>query len=710
MILVDGNSEDDTIEAARQAYPSIRVLVQSGRGKGDAFRTGFAAVTGNLVVMLDADGSADPAEIPAFIAALEAGADFAKGSRFLPGGGSADITRLRSTRQRCAQRHRQPPPRHPLHRPLLRLQRLLGALPALHRTRRARLRGRDADQLAHRRCRDEDHRGAELRARPHLRRQQSQHLPRRLPRARHDPQRGTSPAQHPPRAPRHRSRRTESRDAPPLLLEYRALLMGRPNSTIEPFPLVVLCAGVGLLICSITDALSRATQAPSPLLYWLGVLVVALPIFYRLTSEKASPGERLALVCLLGLSLYAVKVLRDAPLFTFSDELIHAFNANQIDTHHHLFRENPILEVTPYYPGLEGATSALMKLSGLSAFTAGVILVGAARLVLVASLFLLFMRISGSARTAGLGAAIYTGNFNFLYWGAQFSYESLTLPLLLLVMMALAERESAPRAALRAWAVPVVLATLAIIVTHHLTSYALAGPWSDCRSPTGTSTATGGHPTPGPSPSSQSPSPSPGSLSWPAPPSAISPPCSATPSTRSAARSAVRMHHEASSRREHDVAPTPLGARAVAILAVALLTVGLPFGLRELGATHAQAVRPALRPRRVGFFAHARPAPRPSGLGDGQPGQRVPLRRPRLRPRLCLRGGTAALARTGCGSPRHGCRARPRPRRRGDLGLALGLSDGSAASHRHRRTSGLLTTAWPRRMGRRRGARGALRR
>jgi len=96
VILVDGNSSDNTIEAARRAYPGIRVLVQSGRGKGDAFRTGFAAVTGNLVVMLDADGSADPAEIPSFVEALEAGADFAKGSRFLPGGGSADITPLRS--------------------------------------------------------------------------------------------------------------------------------------------------------------------------------------------------------------------------------------------------------------------------------------------------------------------------------------------------------------------------------------------------------------------------------------------------------------------------------------------------------------------------------------------------------------------------------------------------------------------------------------
>ena len=95
VILVDGCSEDRTIEVAEQAYPGIRVLTQSGAGKGDALRTGFAAVTGNLVVMLDADGSANPAEIPRFVEALEAGADFAKGSRFLEGGGSADITPVR---------------------------------------------------------------------------------------------------------------------------------------------------------------------------------------------------------------------------------------------------------------------------------------------------------------------------------------------------------------------------------------------------------------------------------------------------------------------------------------------------------------------------------------------------------------------------------------------------------------------------------------
>jgi hypothetical protein len=239
-------------------------------------------------------------------------------------------------------------------------------------------------------------------------------------------------------------------------------------------PAAVLAAGAGLLIVSTANALSRATETSSPALAWLGIIVFALPIFYRLTSKAASRRERLLLVLLLGLSLYLVKIMRDAPLFTFSDEQVHAFNAIRIDQTGALFKHNPILEVTPYYPGLEGAASALMKLTGLSVYPAGIVLVGIARLVMLAALFLLFERISGSARAAGLGVCIYTANFNFLYWGAQFSYESLALPLLLLAMMALAEREAGPRTALRAWGVPVLLAIAAIVVTHHLTSYATA--------------------------------------------------------------------------------------------------------------------------------------------------------------------------------------------------------------------------------------------
>jgi glycosyltransferase involved in cell wall biosynthesis len=101
VILVDGHSTDDTIAVAKELLPTINVIEQQGKGKGDALRIGFAACTGDIIVMLDADGSADPTEIPRFVGMLTGGFDFAKGSRFLHGAGSSDITTLRRMGNHC---------------------------------------------------------------------------------------------------------------------------------------------------------------------------------------------------------------------------------------------------------------------------------------------------------------------------------------------------------------------------------------------------------------------------------------------------------------------------------------------------------------------------------------------------------------------------------------------------------------------------------
>jgi glycosyltransferase involved in cell wall biosynthesis len=95
VVVVDGHSTDDTIAVAQALMPSVRIVLQEGKGKGNALACGFAAARGDIIVMLDADGSTDPAEIPAFVAPLMDGADFAKGSRFTRGGGSVDITPFR---------------------------------------------------------------------------------------------------------------------------------------------------------------------------------------------------------------------------------------------------------------------------------------------------------------------------------------------------------------------------------------------------------------------------------------------------------------------------------------------------------------------------------------------------------------------------------------------------------------------------------------
>ena len=91
VVLVDGGSSDGTVEAAKRLREDIIVVEEPTPGKGAALRRGFAIAEGEIIVMLDADGSMDPAEIPAFVSVLIGGADYAKGSRFCHGGGTEDM-------------------------------------------------------------------------------------------------------------------------------------------------------------------------------------------------------------------------------------------------------------------------------------------------------------------------------------------------------------------------------------------------------------------------------------------------------------------------------------------------------------------------------------------------------------------------------------------------------------------------------------------
>ena len=95
IIIVDGRSIDDTIAVAKSLCPNVKIVLEPRRGKGVALRAGFSAATGEVIVMMDADGSMRPEEIVHFVGALMAGADFVKGSRFLQGAGTADMSFVR---------------------------------------------------------------------------------------------------------------------------------------------------------------------------------------------------------------------------------------------------------------------------------------------------------------------------------------------------------------------------------------------------------------------------------------------------------------------------------------------------------------------------------------------------------------------------------------------------------------------------------------
>jgi glycosyltransferase involved in cell wall biosynthesis len=95
VLIIDGHSSDSTVEYASQL--GAKVIIQNGQGKGGALREAFedSCLDGDVIVIMDADGSMAPEELSLFVDAIKAGADVVKGSRFLPLGGSEDLTPLR---------------------------------------------------------------------------------------------------------------------------------------------------------------------------------------------------------------------------------------------------------------------------------------------------------------------------------------------------------------------------------------------------------------------------------------------------------------------------------------------------------------------------------------------------------------------------------------------------------------------------------------
>ena len=135
VVLVDGRSTDDTIAVARRLRPDVIVVPQSYRGKGDALACGFATASGDIIVMIDADGSTDAARDPRRSSARWSTAPTSpRARRFLPGGGSDDLTFIRRSGNAGLTGLVNLAVRRALHRPLLRLQRLLARLPHLRST------------------------------------------------------------------------------------------------------------------------------------------------------------------------------------------------------------------------------------------------------------------------------------------------------------------------------------------------------------------------------------------------------------------------------------------------------------------------------------------------------------------------------------------------------------------------------------------------
>lgn len=236
-------------------------------------------------------------------------------------------------------------------------------------------------------------------------------------------------------------------------------------------PGLTLVISIGALLIALANWTAFFESAWAPVLMYAGLTAMFVPAAARLLSAVPSRRERLGLIVVLGLSLYFVKILRSPVMLTGFDELLHWRTAHDILKSGHLFHGNSLLPVSPLYPGLEIVVNAVNRLTGLPVFEAGILVIGAARVLTMLALYLLFEEISQSGRVGGIAALLYTTNLGFVFFDAQFSYESVGLPLglyaIYLIARRLRRRETQLGPTLAA-----MLVIVALIVTHHLTSFA----------------------------------------------------------------------------------------------------------------------------------------------------------------------------------------------------------------------------------------------
>lgn len=223
--------------------------------------------------------------------------------------------------------------------------------------------------------------------------------------------------------------------------EYTGVYEGVGTLLASWFPALTLTCALGLCVTAYAFADARGGGSGLNTLFLPALLVMFTPIALRLLIPTTSRIEHISLLCMLGCVCYLVKVLSSPLHFSFFDEFLHWRTLDDINQSGHLFAQNSLLPVSPYYPGLEIVTNALGTTSGLDSFHASLVVVGAARVLMVLALFAMNEQLLKSARAASLATLLYMINPHFLLFDAQYAYELLALPLATCMLFALSPHQ-----------------------------------------------------------------------------------------------------------------------------------------------------------------------------------------------------------------------------------------------------------------------------
>jgi hypothetical protein len=239
---------------------------------------------------------------------------------------------------------------------------------------------------------------------------------------------------------------------------------------VTAWPFVIGAAAAGILVVGLSYRFSAAGYAANLYYatFWVGILLGALPVTARIATgnrTQAAWG-----VALLGLLTYAPKFLRNTGAPSYHDEYAHWREAIDVLATGKLLQPNGLIPIVQFYPGTSGLTAAVERLTGLSVWSSGQLVLFTAHLLALFAVFVLAQTHLGSSTAGALAAVIYALNPSEMYFDTQYSYEGIAIALFLwiLALASLAARADGRwRAATTSLA---LVCAAACVVTHHLTT------------------------------------------------------------------------------------------------------------------------------------------------------------------------------------------------------------------------------------------------
>jgi hypothetical protein len=233
--------------------------------------------------------------------------------------------------------------------------------------------------------------------------------------------------------------------------------------------------GCMLLALALANNASLRGEAWANSALWMAIAALVWPFAVRLVWPGAGERERIGLIVGLGMALYLVRILHNPTAFVNHDEFLHWRTVDDILAYGKLFTVNPLLPISPQYPGLELATAAIVQVTGLSVFAAGAVVIGLSRLTFLLSAYSFFRDLTDSTRIAATATLLCMASSNFVFFHGQFAYESLAFALAMVCLAAALRVSKGGEKGLIKRLPLFILPTLALAMTHHLTAYYLAG-------------------------------------------------------------------------------------------------------------------------------------------------------------------------------------------------------------------------------------------